>query len=483
MTVFIRNRNYTAAISAYTSKLLETTNCPTTLTNRAFAYFHLQKYPEAICDCQQALEINKCYTKAWWRLGRCYEMTNQWELAWKTYIRIYKCKESQEKLIILRPLIMGPHFTKLEQLVNISTPSFCVSNMEKARGLIACKPIRDKSNILSIPIQNLITKTSGRKTPWGNAFQPFEKETKDSFLVYLVFALTQRLIQTPNDPYMLTMPNNTSSMPFFWSEEQLSRLGLSFIREQIIERKQNFVTIYEILQQHVSEFAALIPQQKFLYLISLTSTRNFTVLINHVKEQLMVPFADMINHRSCPNTHWFYNNEIDAFQLDATQDIEMGEMMYDSYGNRDNAFFMSVYGFSIPMNKFDRVRIMPSLFLHRDGNITNKQFTKYRTHFKGTPQEVERHLLTYIFDKIKSLSYPSSLKEDEEWLKTHTDYTPEYFIRVALVSEKHILKEWTNIIEECLGNPTKRQRKKWKSGKNERLYLKTIWSRFKVNLS
>ena len=479
MTVFIRNGNYIAAVSVYTSKLLETPHCPITLTNRAFAYFHLQKYSEAICDCQKALKINNFYTKAWWRLGRCYEITNRWELAWKTYIRIYKCNESREKILLLRPLIMGPHFTKLEQLVNISTPSFCVSNMEKARGLIACTPIRERGNILSIPQQKLITKTSGFKTTWGNTFQPFEKQIKDSFLVYLVFALTQRLIQTPNDPYMLTMPNNTSNMPFFWTKEQMSLLGLSFIREQMVERKQNFLNIYEILQQHVPEFALLIPQKKFLYLISLTSTRNFTVLINNVKEQLMVPFADMINHHANPNTHWYYNDETNTFHLDATQDIEMGEMMYDSYGNRDNAFFMSVYGFSIPMNKFDRVRIMPSLFLHRDGNITNKQFDKYRTHFKGTPQEVERHLLTYIYDRILELSYPSSLKEDEEWLKTHTEYTPEYFIHVALVSEKHILKEWINLIEECLGNPTKRQRKKWKSGKNERSYLKTVWSKFK----
>ena len=92
---------------------------------------------------------------------------------------------------------------------------------------MACRHIRKNNIILSIHIDKLITETSGRNTTWGKIFKSHESNIQDEFLVYLVFSLIHRLIQTPNDPYMLTMPNNTLSMPFFWTQEQLSVLGSS----------------------------------------------------------------------------------------------------------------------------------------------------------------------------------------------------------------------------------------------------------------
>jgi len=479
MSNFIRLKEYPKAITQYTSLLLENPSNTKWLINRALAYFHNHEYLKSIHDCKDILKIEKYHTKAHWRLGRCYEITQQWELAWKAYLKIYNIREAKEKILSLRPFIMGSHFINVEQSLNISNPNFCVTNFEHERGLMACRYIRKNNIILSIHIDKLITETSGRNTTWGKIFKSHESNIQDEFLVYLVFSLIHRLIQTPNDPYMLTMPNNTLSMPFFWTQEQLSVLGSSYIQDQIKERKQNAIDIYNILEKNIPDILNSTSQDRFLYLMSLVSTRNFTVKVGDSLERLMVPFADMMNHHEQPNTKWFFNNDINSFQMDATQDIELGDMLYDSYGDRDNAVLMSVYGFSLPMNKFDRVRIMPSVFLYRDGAITNKQFNTFRKHFTGTPQDIERSLLKYIRGRIEILQYPTTLEQDEEWLKTNEKYTPEYFIRLALVSEKHILKEWTTIIDECLGTPTKRQRRKWKSGTNERIYLKLIWSKFK----
>lgn len=479
MSFHMKTQNYSEAILEYNSKLLETPNNPKLLINRALAFFHQKKYIDSIQDCKQILKRETYHVKAYWRLGRCYECTQQWELAWKCYLHISNIKEVKEKMLNLRPLIMGPHFTTLEQKMQLSDPSFCITNLNNDRGLIACKPIRKNDIVLNIGLDSLITESFGRATPWGKLFAPYEKDINDEFLVYLVFSLTSRILQMPDDPYMLSMPNDTSHMPFFWSDQQLAIFGTSYIAEQIKMRKQNAMDIYNILQEKIPDFTIATSQDKFLYLMSLVSTRNFTVSINGKIERLMVPFADMMNHHGNPNTKWFFNDQKKSFQIQATQDIELGDMLFDSYGDRDNGLLMSVYGFSLPMNFYDKVRIIPFVFLHRNGALSSESFDKLRTHFKGTPQNIEKSILKYIRGRIETLQYPTTLEEDETWLSSNTDYTPEYFIRLALVSEKHILKEWSNIINECLGTPTKRQKRKWKSSKNERLYLKLIWSKFK----
>ena len=261
------HKQYSEAISEYTSLIDKSPSDTKLLINRALAYFHSKKYIEAIQDCKDILNIEKYHTKAHWRLARCYEMTQQWEKAWKSYLNISNIHEAKEKILSLRPFMMGPHFTNVEESLNISNPKFCVTNFEYERGLMASQFIRKNNVILSIHIDKLITETSGKNTDWGKIFKLHESNIQDAFLVYLVFSLIHRIIQTPNDPYMLTMPNDTSSMPFFWTKEQLSIFGPSYIKEQIELRKQNAIDIYNILTEHIPDLTKTTSQDRFLYLM------------------------------------------------------------------------------------------------------------------------------------------------------------------------------------------------------------------------
>ena len=87
----------------------------------------LNKCNFALQNYKCSLKIEKYHTKAHWRLGRCYEITRQWELAWKAYLNIYNIQEAKEKILSLRPFIMGSHFINVEQSLNISNPNFCVT--------------------------------------------------------------------------------------------------------------------------------------------------------------------------------------------------------------------------------------------------------------------------------------------------------------------------------------------------------------------
>lgn len=53
----------------------------------------------------------------------------------------------------------------------------------------------------------------------------------------------------------------------------------------------------------------------------------------------------MLNHRIPKQTSWTYSDEREGFIIEAMEDIERGEQVYDSYGRKCNSRFFLNYGF------------------------------------------------------------------------------------------------------------------------------------------
>ena len=49
---------------------------------------------------------------------------------------------------------------------------------------------------------------------------------------------------------------------------------------------------------------------------------------------VLVPLADLLNHRRSPNTKWGFDRNNAEFRLTATNHIRVGEGVHDSYGNK-----------------------------------------------------------------------------------------------------------------------------------------------------
>ena len=73
--------------------------------------------------------------------------------------------------------------------------------------------------------------------------------------------------------------------------------------------------------------------------------------MHDVKTDALVPFADLLNHRRPRQTQWFYDDDKDAFIVQAIENIEQGSEIFDSYGKKTNARFLLNYGFSIEKNE------------------------------------------------------------------------------------------------------------------------------------
>jgi len=81
------------------------------------------------------------------------------------------------------------------------------------------------------------------------------------------------------------------------------------------------------------------------------SSRIFGIKINGKKTDCLAPLADMLNHKRPRHTLWFYSDKHRSFIIQALQEIESEEQVYDSYGKKCNSRFLLNYGFIVDNNE------------------------------------------------------------------------------------------------------------------------------------
>jgi histone-lysine N-methyltransferase SETD3 len=89
---------------------------------------------------------------------------------------------------------------------------------------------------------------------------------------------------------------------------------------------------------------------KFIEARVLISSRIFGIAINDNKTDVLAPFADLLNHKRPRQTQWYYDDVINAFVIQAIEDIQEGSEIFDSYGKKTNARFLLNYGFCLDNN-------------------------------------------------------------------------------------------------------------------------------------
>lgn len=65
----------------------------------------------------------------------------------------------------------------------------------------------------------------------------------------------------------------------------------------------------------------------------------------------------MLNHRRPKQTNWYYSDVKRGFIIEASEDIEKGDAIYDSYGRKCNSRFFLNYGFIVENNDANEVAI------------------------------------------------------------------------------------------------------------------------------
>lgn len=107
------------------------------------------------------------------------------------------------------------------------------------------------------------------------------------------------LLREKNDPnsfwkpYLDLLPSNYSSMPIFFSDEELSWLEGSPFLTQVYDKKCDLKKDYEAIQEvapEINEYAF----EEFCWARMSASSRIFGIVINNAKTDAFVPYAGII---------------------------------------------------------------------------------------------------------------------------------------------------------------------------------------------
>ena len=136
----------------------------------------------------------------------------------------------------------------------------------------------------------------------------------------------------------------------FWKRGDIQRQlqGSSVIRQ--IEKRLNAIKYdYGLVCSIAPEFEEF-SLEMFLWARQIVTSRNFSITVDGVKTDALVPFADMLNHKRPRETKWEFNDETKQFTITTLCEIPAGHEVLDSYGKKCNSRFFLSYGFAIEHN-------------------------------------------------------------------------------------------------------------------------------------
>lgn len=95
--------------------------------------------------------------------------------------------------------------------------------------------------------------------------------------------------------------------------------------------------------------------------MALIVSRTFELEIDGEHKTCLIPYADMLNHRSTEQVKWFYDEEQKGFVIKALEDIPKGAEVYDTYGKGNNMKLFLTCGFMNKETDEDQVQLQLSI--------------------------------------------------------------------------------------------------------------------------
>ena len=74
-------------------------------------------------------------------------------------------------------------------------------------------------------------------------------------------------------------------------------------------------------------------------------------------ERHWVPLSDMLNHDQNPMVKWSFDNKDDYFKMKSNEHLKKNIAITDTYGNKCNSQYFLYYGFALPNNFKNTIRV------------------------------------------------------------------------------------------------------------------------------
>ena len=362
---------------------------------------------------------------------------------------------------------------------------------ENMRGIIATDNIKKNDILIKIPKDFLITLEEAENNNKDLFTEEIKKELSSPSHCILSYFLLKEIEKGEKSKwyyYFQFLPKSYLNFPIFYTEKELNILEGTKFKKLINEKKEEIKKDYKILCQKIELFSQYSFEQ-FCKIRCIISSRLFGLIIKGKKNDIIAPFADLLNHKRSRDTKWFFSENENYFGIIALKNINKGFQVYDSYGRKSNLRYLLNYGFTIENNEDDDIQIQISLdskcinfqqkinlvsifpkrifylskniediqtfqffsfvrLLIYDGNIENVNFN-FPISFQNEIQVLKK-IIEII--NLELMNYNKSLNEDLLYLKENKSKISfnEYNCYIIRISEKDILNYYINMCEKCI---------------------------------
>ena len=356
----LSENNYSIAIDYYTKNINNDEQNTNLLIKRAICYLAKGYYTLSLKDALKTIEIDNKFNKGYYIASlsylEMYDIENAEKYSQNKNLRLKSLIEKNKKDIILKtkkyksyPLFIN--FLKELYKFNSFFPKLEIHfYTDDYRGVTAKSNISKNEIIMTIPKECLISLETVFETSYGKKINEFMYKELNSPKHCLLSSFL--LYEEKNKKYKYyfdLLPKDYTNFPIFYKNNELEYLKGSPFYAQILEKKEDIKKDYNKLCEHLPDFNQF-SFSKFCKARVLISSRIFGISINSKKTDVLVPFADLLNHKRPKQTQWFYDDNLESFVIQAIDDIKEGNEIFDSYGKKTNARFLLNYGFCLEEN-------------------------------------------------------------------------------------------------------------------------------------
>jgi histone-lysine N-methyltransferase SETD3 len=366
-------------------------------------------------------------------------------------------------------------------------------NNESNRCVISTEEIKEKEILLRIPLNALITLDDAQNSDIGKYFDSNLKKMLNgpnhSLLSSFILYEMEKKTNSKWLFYFNFLPSNYNNFPIFFSESELKHLKGTQFLTIVQNKKKEMKEDYDLLCSKIPYYSNY-KYLDFCKVREIVSSRIFGVIIHGKKNDIIAPYADMLNHKRPRETHWTYDDKLDSFVVSAISDIKQSNEVFDSYGRKCNSRFLLNYGFTIENNedneykinleldescplftekKRDFIILNPKKFV-LSKNLNEKNvlnffaFMRYLVYEKNdfkfvnfnnfisidNERNVMLKLKNIIINELKN--YSTTLEDDQKYLEQNKKKISfnEYNCYIIRIGEKNLLNFYLTLANLCL---------------------------------
>ena len=356
----ILESNYDIAINYYTRNINNNKENTTFLIKRAICYLAKGHYTLALKDALKSIEIDNTFSKGYYIASLCYlemydiDMAEKYSQNKNKRLKALIDKNKKELSLKTKKYKSYPLYIKfLRELYkyNAFFPKLEIHfYTDDYRGVLAKGNISKDEIIMTIPRDCLISLENALDTSYGKKIGEFMYNELNSPKHCLLSSFLLYEEKNPKYKYYFDLlPKDFSNFPIFYTNKELEYLKGSPFLSQILEKKEDMKNDYNKICEYLPDFKQF-SYLKFVEARVLISSRIFGISINENKTDVLAPFADLLNHKRPRQTQWYFDDNLQSFVIQATENIKEGSEIFDSYGKKTNARFLLNYGFCLDDN-------------------------------------------------------------------------------------------------------------------------------------